>query len=125
MTVEGGTIYCDLPDPTPAEADQALDVLRGHKGEALALLAASSRPPEPAPADTERHSTPWPPKSLAAERKFGVPSARLYPFLDHVVMTPEGPAKLLQVFKRYVRVHFNGEHKTRQFRPEQIVIPAD
>ena len=57
LTVEGGTICCDLPDPTPAEADRALDVLREHKPEALALLvstlsaAASGRQPEQNPAE--------------------------------------------------------------------------
>ncbi len=55
LTVEGGTICCDLPDPTPAEADRALDVLREHKPEALALLGstlsapASGRQPEQNP----------------------------------------------------------------------------
>ena len=28
VTVEGGMICCDVPDPTPAEVDRALDVLR-------------------------------------------------------------------------------------------------
>ncbi len=57
LTVEGGTICCDLPDPTPAEADRALDVLREHKPEALALLGstlsapASGRQPEQNPAE--------------------------------------------------------------------------
>ena len=57
LTVEGGTICCDLPDPTPAEADRALDVLREHKPEALALLGstlsapASGQQPEQNPAE--------------------------------------------------------------------------
>ena len=116
VTVEEGMICCDVPDPTPAEVDRALDVLREHKPEALTLLGRQSEP-TPGPQ--------WPPECLAAERKFGVPSARLYPLLDHVVLTPEGAGVLLQVFQQYVLVHFDGEHKTRQFRPEQIAIPAD
>ena len=66
LTVEGGTICCDLPDPTPAEAQRAIDVLREHKPEALGLLAASGRRPEPVPADAERHRTPWPPSESSA-----------------------------------------------------------
>ena len=33
----------------------------------------------------------WPPECLAAERKFSVPAAKLYPLLNHQVLTPEGP----------------------------------
>ena len=116
VRLEGDRIRCRIPDPTPQPVAEAVEVLRRQKPEALALLGwQSGTTPE----------TQWPPKCLAPERKFGVPSARLYPFLDHVVMTPEGPARLLQVFKRYVRVHFNGEPNTREFHPEQIAIAAD
>ncbi len=109
LTVEGQVIHCDAPDPAPPEVSQAIGVLRQNKDEALRLLRALA----------------WPPECLAAERKFGVPSAKLYPLLNHLVLTPEGAGVLVQVFQQYVRVHFDGEHKTRQFRPEEITIAAD
>ena len=109
-------ICCDVPDPTPAEVDRALDVLREHKPEALALLGQQSSPP-PGP--------PWPSECLAAERKFRIPSAKLYPLLNHVVLTPQGEGILLQVFADRVEVHLRGESETCRFRPEQIAIPAD
>ena len=67
----------------------------------------------------------WPPECLAAERKFRVPSAKLYPLLDHVVLTPEGAGVLLRVFAGHVTVHFKGDSRTREFRPQQIAIAAD
>ena len=116
VRLKGDRIRCRIPDPTPEPATEAVEVLRRHKPEALALLGRQSgTTPE----------TQWPPESLAAERKFGVPSAKLYPLLNHLVLTPEGAGILLQVFHDRVQVHFKGEHKTRQFRPEQIAIPAD
>jgi len=64
-------------------------------------------------------------RNPAAERKFGVPSAKIYPLLNHLVLTPEGAGILLQVFHDRVQVHFKGEHQTRKFRPGEIVIPAE
>ena len=127
LVPEPGRLQACVPTPRPPELEVALATIREHRDEALVLITAPGPSPEPrTETDPEQpHGAPWPPECLAAQRKFGVPSARLYPFLDHVVMTPEGPAKLLQVFKRYVRVHFNGEPKTREYRPEQIAIPAD
>ena len=116
VTIEGGMICCDVPDPTPAEVDRALDVLRERKPEALVLLGwRSGTAAEPR----------WSPECLAAERKFRIPAAKLYPLLDHLVLTPEGAGILLQVFSDRVAVHFKGERRTREFRPEQIAVPDD
>ena len=128
LVPEPGKLQACVPSPRPAGLETALTTIREHRDEALVLITAPGPSPEPRTEtdDPEQpHGAPWPPECLAAERKFGVPSARLYPLLDHVVLTPEGAGVLLQVFKQYVRVHFDGEHKTRQFRPEQIAIPAD
>ncbi len=105
----GDRIRCAVPRPRPPDVDKALATLRAHKMEALRLLRAPA----------------WPPECLAAERKFGVPSAKLYPLLNHLVLTPEGPGKLLSVFQDRVEVHLQGESKTRRFRPGEIAISAD
>ena len=116
VTVEDGMICCDVPDPTPTEVDRALDVLRERKPEALVLLGRRSGPAvEPR----------WPPESLAAERKFRIPAAKLFPLLDHAVLTPAGAGILLQVFDDRVQVRFASEARTREFRPEQIAVAAD
>jgi hypothetical protein len=39
----------------------------------------------------------WPEISLDYLERFGVPEARLYPFLDREVTTPEGRGRLIQV----------------------------
>ena len=109
LTVEGQVIHCDAPDPAPPEVSRAIGVLRQNKDAALRLLRASA----------------WPPECLAAERKFCVPAAKLYPLLNHLVLTPEGPGKLLSVFQDRVEVHLQGESETCRFRPEQIAVCAD
>ncbi len=70
VRLEGDRLLCRIPEPTPTPVAVAVEVLRRHRPEVLALLGRQSGPaPE----------TGWPPECLAAERKFGVPSARLYP----------------------------------------------
>ena len=98
-----------LPSPLPPALEPAVEAIRQHRDEALHLLRALA----------------WPPECLAAERKFGCPSPKLYPLLDHPVLTPEGAGILLQVFADRVTVHFKGEPRTREFRPEQIAVAAD
>ena len=116
VRLEGDRIRCRIPDPTPQPVAEAVEILRRQKPVALELLGRrSGTTPE----------TQWPPKCLASERKFRVPAAKLYPLLDHVVLTPEGAGVLLQVFADRVQVHFQGEPRTREFRPDDIAIPAD
>ena len=98
-----------LPDPIPPALEPAVEAIRQHRAEAVRLLRAPA----------------WSPECLAAERKFRIPAAKLYPLLDHLVLTPEGAGILLQVFDDRVQVHFKGEPRTREFRPEQIAVPDD
>ena len=51
----------------------------------------------------------WPPESLDAQRRFGQPHARLFPFLGRKVWTPEGAGTLLQVFADRVIVLLDSE----------------
>src|SRR5437870_3056578 len=51
----------------------------------------------------------WPPESLDAERRFGQPHAKLFPFLGRKVRTPQGPGTLLQVFADRVTVLLDSE----------------
>jgi hypothetical protein len=63
----------------------------------------------------------WPPESLAAERRFGQPHAKLFPFLGRKVRTPTGPGTLIQVFAERVTVLLDSESdKCSFFRPAQI-----
>ena len=105
-----------FPTPRPSRLPRPVEVLRRHKPEALALLGWRS-----SPAAEPR----WPPECLAAERKFHIPAAKLYPLLNHLVLTPAGTGILLQVFSDRVQVHLKGQRRTREFRPEQIAVAAD
>ena len=98
-----------LPNPIPPALEPAVEAIRRHRAEAVRLLQASA----------------WPPECLAAERKFRIPAAKLYPLLDHVVLTPAEAGILLQVFDDRVQVHLKGEPRTREFRPEQIAVSDD
>ena len=98
-----------LPDPIPPTLEPAVEAIRRHRNEAVRLLQSSA----------------WPPGCLAAEQKFRVPAAMLYPLLDHEVLTPAGAGILVQVFDDRVQVHLKGEPRTREFRPEDIAVSAD
>jgi len=63
----------------------------------------------------------WPPESLAAERRFGQPHARLFPFLGRKIRTPAGPGTLLQVFADRVTVLLDSElSRSSFFRPADV-----
>jgi hypothetical protein len=73
----------------------------------------------PQPAQVEE--TAWPPASLDAERRFGQPHARLFPFIGRKVRTPGGPGTLLQVFAERVTVLLDSElGKCAVFTPGEI-----
>ncbi len=62
-----------------------------------------------------------PAEALDAERRFGHPHAKLFPYIGRKVRTPEGPGTLLQVFAERVTVLLDSElKKCAFFMPEQI-----
>jgi hypothetical protein len=63
----------------------------------------------------------WPPESRDAERRFGQPHARLFPFIGRKVRTPGGPGTLLQVFADRVTVLLDSQlARCSYFSPGQI-----
>jgi hypothetical protein len=68
----------------------------------------------------------WPEASREAVRSFGVPSARLYPFIGRTVATPAGPGTLLQVFSERAAVLFGegGRRQVLHFLPSELAPPA-
>lgn len=63
----------------------------------------------------------WPLESLDAERRFGQPHAKLFPFIGRKVRTPEGPGTLIQVFRDRVTVVLDAEpSKCSCFAPGEI-----
>ena len=75
--------------------------------------------------DPVRATIRWPTESLEAERKFGHPAARLYPFLRKKVLTPKGEGTLVQVFADRVQVNLPKEEKLLAFHPRNISILGD
>lgn len=66
-------------------------------------------------------SAAWPPASLDAERRFGQPHAKLFPFIGRKVRTPAGPGTLLQVFAERVTVVLDSQLKRcARFAPGEI-----
>jgi hypothetical protein len=66
----------------------------------------------------------WPPESLDAERRFGQPHAKLFPFIGRKVRTPAGPGTLLQVFAERVTVLLDSELSKCAWFPPGEVEPA-
>ena len=118
VQARGNRIRCRVPKPRPVQVAEAVEVLFRNKRETLSLLRRSRSGPD-------RSEIRWHPVCLASQRKFGTPSARLYPLLGHSVVTPAGQGVLKQVFSDCVRVHFKGEQQTREFYPGEIAVPAD
>lgn len=76
-------------------------------------------PKAPQPAQVEEAA--WPPESLDAQRRFGKPHAKLFPFLGRKVRTPSGPGTLLQVFAERATVALDSElSRCAFFRPAEI-----
>lgn len=69
----------------------------------------------------EKRDLGWPPESLEAERRFGPPHARLFPFIGRKVRTPRGIGTLIQVFAERVTVLLDSElNKCTFFRPCEV-----
>jgi hypothetical protein len=97
--------------PKAALDDDLQARVKDHKREIIHVLTKSK------PADGES----WPPESIDAERRFGQPHARLFPFLGRKVRTPSGPGTLIQIFADRATVILDSElQKCAVFRPERI-----
>lgn len=63
----------------------------------------------------------WPPESMEAERRFGQPHARLFPFLGRKVRTPRGPGTLVQIFADRATVVLDSElSRCNWFHPKEV-----
>jgi len=97
--------------PRLALDDDLVGRIKEHKAEIIRVVLTEG-------SDQALH---WPPKSLAAERRFGQSHAKLFPFLGRKVRTPTGPGTLIRVFAERVTVLLDSERdKCSFFRPEQI-----
>lgn len=89
---------------------ELIDALRSCKGELRELIELRA----------------WPESSRESVRSFGVPHARLYPFIGRTVATPDGPGTLLQVFSERATVQFDGREDRRvaHFLPSELAPPS-
>jgi hypothetical protein len=109
-------VFVRFPGSRRAEFASLIDTLKRHKEEVEKLVR--SRP-------VRCTEIAWPPASSDAERRFGQPHARLFPFLGRKVRTPAGPGTLLQVFAERVTVLLDSElSRCAVFMPQQIA-PCD
>lgn len=90
----------------------------GIKALAFKVLERTQSAPKAAPQERPA-GAPGAPSE--AERKFGQPHTRLFPFIGRKVRTPAGPGTLLQVFAERVTVALESElTKCAVFRPDEI-----
>ena len=82
LVLHGDRIRYSVPSGSP-EVSDLLAELRRRREEVTELL---------------RKRASWPATSLEAERRFGQPHVKLFPFIGRKVRTPDGSGTLLQVF---------------------------
>jgi hypothetical protein len=73
---------------------------------------------------TTSHEDAWPPASQDADRRFGQPHAKLFPFIGRKVQTPAGPGTLLQLFSKRVTVVLDSEMSKCSFFPPAEIQPV-
>lgn len=119
IVLDGDRIRYSVPSDD-AEARALLAELRKHREKVRAFLRARTVIPA-MPSTSGPEGTDWPSKSLDAERRFGQPHARLFPFLGRKVRTPSGAGTLLQVFAERVTVLLDSElSRCAVFNPKDI-----
>jgi len=82
----------------------------------------SQEPERPAAPPEQRG---WPLVSLDAERRFGQPHAKLFPFIGRKVRTPAGPGTLLLVFADRVTVVLDSELSGCAVFALKEIVPCD
>ena len=108
FSVNTGTITYQFhgAPPPPKAAVALLAEVKRQKAAAIAYLGI-----------------PWPPESAESEQKFGPGSPRLYPFINTLVSTPLGDARLWQVGHERVGVILLKKPDTVTFLPWADVWP--
>lgn len=102
-----------------AELDAAIE-------RANRIFSSRYKPSPDKPQELERRTASAEPcgnpiASLDAERRFGQPHARFFPFIGRKVRTPTGPGTLLQVFADRVTVVLDSQlPQCSFFSPKQI-----
>ena len=96
--------------PRGVVTDEIRRCLAEHKPQLLAELSATPG---------------WPPECLDAERRFGVPHARLFPLIGRRVSTPAGDGTLVQVFAERAAVRLDAQpHQLAFFLPAEVRPPG-
>lgn len=95
LRVDGEAVFLRPRGVAPPEL---VKEARQNKADLVALLSSSLSRREPAPAAEDPERVDWPAECLEAERRFGVPQARLYPLIGLTVHVVDyGLARLVQV----------------------------
>jgi hypothetical protein len=67
----------------------------------------------------------WPAECREAERRFGIPHARLFPLIGRRVSTLAGDGTLVQVFAERVAVRLDAQpHEVAYFLPAEVRPPG-
>jgi hypothetical protein len=115
LRIEGENLKLQAPADR-APGPDTIAWLKENKAAVLQYLREREPPreiqfssfPTPIVRKTEKLEN-WPSESLDAERRFGQPHAKLFPFIGRKVRTPSGPGTLLQVFAERVTVLLDSE----------------
>jgi hypothetical protein len=80
---------------------------------------AAAKPQAPA---VHADDAGWPEESLDAERRFGLPHGRLFPFIGKRVWTTRGAGLLLRVFADRCEIHPDGADRTVRVPFEDVKL---
>jgi TubC N-terminal docking domain len=109
--------------PREAISPELIKRLKAHKTDLLALLQRGEKdmPKDQPTSSISIRPSRWPVECLEAERCFGHQVARLYPLLNQIVGTPQGPGRLWQVFTGHAGVVLDSHPESVRFvRPEEV-----
>ena len=135
LCLDGGQVKVRYSEDCRQALAPLLAQLRQHREEVIRLLrereaeqgiwSALSRP-HGQDEVVQASAITWPAASAGAERRFGHPAARLYPFIGQTVRTPAGPGTLLQVFSDRTTVFLDSEQtKPKDLQRVMFFDPAD
>jgi hypothetical protein len=109
--------------PQAAMSPVLIERLKAHKTDLLALLQRGEKdmPKDQPTSSISIRPSRWPVECLEAERRFSHCAARLYPLLNQVVGTSQGPGRLWQVFTGQAGVVLDSHPESVRFvRPEEV-----
>ena len=130
FVVEGASLKLQAP-PDKVPLPETIAELRENKVAVLEYLREREKPAQNQFSSFPTHRAwqtekleGWPAEAVEAERRFGQPHARLFPFIGRKVRTPAGAGTLLQVFADRATVLLDSDRERCSFFATAQIEPV-